>query len=256
MVLDTMKTDFDGKRKFIFKNTYEDNKQVKIKIGAEEAPDEFFFLNIKLTPLLKLGSSCALMLRSSCIDFIQQCHKAKLINDDKKESLEKYIKNENVYCKVGNLIMKLASKQSDKDGDSQTYLQETLSRVRVNHNYDLPFNLKIANPTDCEPKGLDFLRPIWTMIYSDKKLYTSYDEQASDETRGLKLSDSDVTVTCTRYTNNHKNTTKDAQSNIKTIEDAVRDGLTPGKKIKFFPKTQNMLSRKRNTKWSQSRNDP
>ena len=33
--------------KFIFKNTYEDNKQVKIAVDADEAPEEFFFVNIQ-----------------------------------------------------------------------------------------------------------------------------------------------------------------------------------------------------------------
>ena len=49
MVLDTMKKGNDGQLEFVFKNTYEDNKQVKIKVDAEEAPDEFFFVNIKYT---------------------------------------------------------------------------------------------------------------------------------------------------------------------------------------------------------------
>ena len=47
MVLDTMKTDEDGQLEFVFKNTYEEKKQVKIKVDSEEAPDEFFFVHIK-----------------------------------------------------------------------------------------------------------------------------------------------------------------------------------------------------------------
>ena len=57
MVLDTIS---DGE--FVFKNTYEDNRQVKIKVDSEEAPDEFFFVHIKLecsSP--KTSSSCNIM---------------------------------------------------------------------------------------------------------------------------------------------------------------------------------------------------
>ena len=43
MILDTIS---DGV--FVFKNTYENDKQVKMKVDSEEAPDEFFFVHIKL----------------------------------------------------------------------------------------------------------------------------------------------------------------------------------------------------------------
>ena len=45
MILDAID---DGK--FIFKNTYGDNKQVEMAVDAEESPDEFFFVHIKFTP--------------------------------------------------------------------------------------------------------------------------------------------------------------------------------------------------------------
>ena len=45
MILDTIA---DGK--FVFKNTYAENKQIKIAVDAEEAPEEFFFLHIDYTP--------------------------------------------------------------------------------------------------------------------------------------------------------------------------------------------------------------
>ena len=41
MVLDKMENG-----NFIFKNTYSDDKQVEMAVDAEEAPDEFFFINI------------------------------------------------------------------------------------------------------------------------------------------------------------------------------------------------------------------
>ena len=47
MVLDTMKLREDGQLEFVFKNTYEEKKQVKIEVDSEEAPDEFFFVHIK-----------------------------------------------------------------------------------------------------------------------------------------------------------------------------------------------------------------
>ena len=43
MVLDTIT---DGK--FIFKNTHSDNKKFEIEVNHNDAPDEFFFVHIKL----------------------------------------------------------------------------------------------------------------------------------------------------------------------------------------------------------------
>ena len=74
-----------------------------------------------------------------------------------------------------------------------------------------------------QSKGLDFLRPIWVVIYSGVDFYTG-----SQVISGLNLSESDVSVTYTRYVNNYKMAT---QRNDKTIDEAVRDGLTPGKKF-------------------------
>ena len=48
MVLDTI---YNGK--FIFKNTHEDNKQVEMAVDAKEAPEEFFFVNIKYNKTTK-----------------------------------------------------------------------------------------------------------------------------------------------------------------------------------------------------------
>ena len=76
-----------------------------------------------------------------------------------------------------------------------------------------------------QSKGLDFLRPIWAMIYSDK------DIDYFSETEGLNLSESDVSVTYTRYINNYKIATKDTQTNDQTIDDAFEAGTTPGQKI-------------------------
>ena len=45
MVLDIIKNNT-----FIFKNTYEKEKQVKIPMDHEDAPSEFFFVHINYTP--------------------------------------------------------------------------------------------------------------------------------------------------------------------------------------------------------------
>ena len=71
-----------------------------------------------------------------------------------------------------------------------------------------------------QSKGLDFLQPIWSMIYSNEGL--SYD---GDCNTGLNLSESDVEVTYTRYVNNYK---KVEQANDKSIVEAVEAKLTPG----------------------------
>ena len=73
------------------------------------------------------------------------------------------------------------------------------------------------------------MRPIWKMIYSDDKIeFYSNETGRLVRTEGLNLSESDVSVTYTRYINNYKQSTTDAQPNDKPIDVAVRDGLTPG----------------------------
>ena len=62
------------------------------------------------------------------------------------------------------------------------------------------------------------------MIYSNQYLCCI----DGDRVEGLNLSESDVEVTYTRYVNNYK---KFAQSNGRTIDEAVEAELTPGKKI-------------------------
>ena len=47
MVLDKMEKGEDGQLEFVFKTTYAKDKQVIMKVDAEEAPDEFFFVNIE-----------------------------------------------------------------------------------------------------------------------------------------------------------------------------------------------------------------
>ena len=69
------------------------------------------------------------------------------------------------------------------------------------------------------------MRPIRKMIYSGEKLRNKYGVWIAD---GLNLSESDVSVAYTKYINNYKNATKDIQTTDQTIDDAVRDGLTPG----------------------------
>ena len=118
----------DGK--FVFKN-----KQIKMAVDAEEAPEEFFFIHIKFKPSfsLEVGSSCASMLRTSCIVFIKQCHEQGLIDDKKKKKLEKYIMQENFNSGVRKEMSILEPKSSYKDGDCQsTYLRQIVSRVRLN----------------------------------------------------------------------------------------------------------------------------
>ena len=132
-----MKKDEDGLTKFFFKNTYEEKKQVKIAMDEKDAPDEFFFVHIKLAPgapaSIKTRSSVASMLQKSCTVFIRQCHGQGLINDDKKEKLEEYIMNEEVHSEIRKQMSMLEPKSSNKDGDCQlAYLRGIISRVRPN----------------------------------------------------------------------------------------------------------------------------
>ena len=67
------------------------------------------------------------------------------------------------------------------------------------------------------------------MIYSDEEIGGDY----SNTPEGLNLSESDVEVTYTRYTNTKK-PLQNPKPNDKTIEEAVEARLTPGKKNRNF----------------------
>ena len=81
-----------------------------------------------------------------------------------------------------------------------------------------------------QSKGLDFLRPIWAMIYSNEGLRESWDAD-----KGLDLSESDVEVTYTRYINTMK-PPRNPKPNDRTIDEAVNARLTPGTKISISKK--------------------
>ena len=88
------------------------------------------------------------------------------------------------------------------------------------------------NPTVMQSKGLDFLQPIWEMIYS-KESIDQGDYVGENiwtwELFGLNLSEDDVEVSYTRYIN-HMKSTQNPKPNDKTIDEAVRAKLTPGNK--------------------------
>ena len=131
MVLDTI----ENNDTFVFKNTYEKKKQVKIPMDHEDAPDEFFFVHIKLTPSCKTRSSIASMLQMSCIVFIRQCHQQGLIDDEKKQDLEQYIMKQEVHSEIRKQMSMLEPKSSNKDSEDQVaYLRKIISRVRPNCN--------------------------------------------------------------------------------------------------------------------------
>ena len=133
MVLDIIKNDT-----FVFKNTREVDKQVRIAMDHTDAPSEFFFVHIKLSPSCQTRSSCASMLQTSCIVFIRQCHEQGLINDEIKENLEEYIMREWVHNKIRKQMSMLESKTSSKDGDDQAAnLRGIVSKVRFNFTYNL-----------------------------------------------------------------------------------------------------------------------
>ena len=78
-----------------------------------------------------------------------------------------------------------------------------------------------------QSKGLDFLRPIWALIYADE---FHYDENSSDKMKGLNLSENDVEVTYSRYINPMK-PSQNPKPKDKTIYEAVDAELTPGKEF-------------------------
>ena len=85
-----------------------------------------------------------------------------------------------------------------------------------------------------QSKGLDFLQPIWGMIYSADGLGKSrYDWEKHVRVwklYGLNLSESEVEVTYTRYINTTK-PPQNPKATDKTITEAFEAHLTPGKKF-------------------------
>ena len=63
-----------------------------------------------------------------------------------------------------------------------------------------------------QPRGIEFLRPIWQLVTDVKYLCLSFD---------------DINVYYTKYINNYKHPITDGEQ---SIDDAVQAGLTPGKK--------------------------
>ena len=130
MILDKIA---DGK--FVLKTAA--NMQIKMAVDAEEAPEEFFFLHIKLTPSssLKISLSCASMLQTSLIVFVRQCYEQGLIAEMKKQLCEFHIEKESVF-EIYEQIKTLLTNSSNKDDECKsTYLRELVSRVRFTSNF-------------------------------------------------------------------------------------------------------------------------
>merc|ERR1712147_481299 len=92
------------------------------------------------------------MLRTSTKLFIRRCHEIGLIDEAKMSTLLEYINEEEVHVELRNLIMMiLLPKKLHFDDKSQAaFLRAAVSRI--------------ANPTVMEPRGFDFLRPIWHLM--------------------------------------------------------------------------------------------
>ena len=79
-----------------------------------------------------------------------------------------------------------------------------------------------------QSRGLDFLKPIRELIYED-----------------LVLSENDIEVTYKRYINTKK-PPQNPKPDDKTIEEAAKAGLTPGKKFYILKNLKIYFSRKCN----------
>ena len=98
---------------------------------------------------------------------IRRCHELNLIDQDKMKKCLDYISSEYVHVELRNLIMMiLLPKKLHVDDSSQAaFVRAAVSRVSFFLKVIFNFcHLQIANPTVMEPRGLDFLRPIWYMM--------------------------------------------------------------------------------------------
>lgn len=97
---------------FIFKTSsfFFDNK-VKVPVASQAAPDEFYFVHIKLTQATIekgcLAVSCALMLQNSCKVLIEQCHECGIITDERKSDCLKLIKNDEFQFAIRSRLIEI-----------------------------------------------------------------------------------------------------------------------------------------------------
>ena len=75
-----------------------------------------------------------------------------------------------------------------------------------------------------EPRGLDFLRPIWWMMQAQDQFGSQNDDY-------IGLAPDQVRVYYTKYVNDFKSQFNPLQPGQTSIRDAVNDQLTPGKLI-------------------------
>ena len=78
-----------------------------------------------------------------------------------------------------------------------------------------------------EPRGLDFLRPIWLMMQAR-------DQTGHQNDKYIGLAPDQVRVNYTKYVNDFKSQLSPLQPGHLSYRDAVNDQLTPGKLISNY----------------------
>ena len=82
-----------------------------------------------------------------------------------------------------------------------------------------------------EPRGLDFLYPIWRLMEARTPAQTSTGRQND---KYIGLAPGQVRVHYTKYVNNFKPQLNQLQPGQLSIRDAVNDKLTPGKLLSNY----------------------
>ena len=110
---------------FIFKNR--DGNKVKVPVASQDAPDEFYFVHIKVKQAaieeIRLAIPWVLMLQKSCKLLIEQCHECGIIYDGKKKKCLERITKGTFHDDTLRSLMKILSPHS--------VLKDTVSRVRI-----------------------------------------------------------------------------------------------------------------------------
>ena len=113
MVLEKMEKGVNSdEAEFIFKNTYADDKKVRMRVNDDRAPNQLYFVHILI----------------SCFSLIQRLYENECITEEKMNSCLAFIKSENVNAEMRAVIDKTV-KKLHVSGDQHATLVRFVSWV-------------------------------------------------------------------------------------------------------------------------------
>lgn len=132
MVLEKMEKGVNSdEAEFIFKNTYTDDKKVRLKVNDDRAPNQLYFVHIEVSSLfwsITCAKNCSAMLLISCFSLIRRLYENDCITEEKMNACLAFIKSENVNAELRAVIDKTV-KKLHVSGDQHATLVRFVSWV-------------------------------------------------------------------------------------------------------------------------------